>query len=167
MLRDEFLRVSKQLDRVSGDSDTMKAEVQVALQRMEAKVTHDKDFVEKLRDLGAENVSVTAENFGKVHGRMVEMERLVNTLTNQLSEEKTSRGELEKTMQIMVKEVESGLVSAESKILKRTMTLLESRSKELLRKCDDATQYADDLHLQQDSVAVSYTHLTLPTKRIV
>ena len=152
VLRDEFLRVSKQLDRVSGDSDTMKAEVQVALQRMEAKVTHDKDFVEKLRDLGAENVSVTAENFGKVHGRMVEMERLVNTLTNQLSEEKTSRGELEKTMQIMVKEVESGLVSAESKILKRTMTLLESRSKELLRKCDDATQYADDLHLQQDSV---------------
>ncbi len=150
-LRDEFLRVSKQLDRVSGDSDTMKAEVQVALQRMEAKVTHDKDFVEKLRDLGAENVSVTAENFGKVHGRMVEIERLVSTLTNQLSEEKTKRGDLEKSMQIMVKEVESGLVSAESKILKRTMTLLESRSKELLRKCDDATQYADDLHLQQDS----------------
>ena len=150
-LRDEFLRVSKQLDRVSGDSDTMKAEVQVALQRMEAKVTHDKDFVEKLRDLGAENVSVTAENFGKVHGRMVEMERLVNALTNQLSDEKTKRGDLEKSMQIMTKEVESGLVSAESKILKRTMTLLESRSKELLRKCDDATQYADDLHLQQDS----------------
>lgn len=129
----------------------MKAEVQVALQRMEAKVTHDKDFVEKLRDLGAENVSVTAENFGKVHGRMVEMERLVNALTNQLSDEKTKRGDLEKSMQIMMKEVESGLVSAESKILKRTMTLLESRSKELLRKCDDATQYADDLHLQQDS----------------
>lgn len=150
-LREEFLRVSKQLDRVSGNSDTMKAEVQVALQRMEAKVTHDKDFVEKLRDLGAENVSVTAENFGKVHGRMVEMERLVNALTNQLSEEKSKRGDLEKSMQVMVKEVESGLVSAESKILKRTMTLLESRSKELLRKCDDATHYADELHMQADS----------------
>ena len=158
-VREEFLLMAGQMEKVAAEAKKVQGDVQLAVQRLESKIVNDGDFVDKIKELGVENVNVTAENFVRVNSRIVDLETSLSVLSNKLGEEKGKREEAEKTTQLLVKEVESGVMAAEAKILRRTIALLESRSKELLRKCESTEAHAEDLDIAAKAIVADQWHV--------
>lgn len=138
----ENQRLNERIDRLLSEVEGHKLEMQT----FKSHLLGDSALLEKLREAAGDTVQVTAEQIATLNGRVGDVMRNVQLLTQQAAEEAKQRRALEQEAQILRTNTEASLVQSESNVLRRVLSVVEGQSKELLRKHKEGAATAEERH---------------------
>ena len=94
---------------------------------------------------------MTAEQIALLNGRVGDVTRNLQLFQQQFTEEMKQRRNLEQESRLLQTNLEAGLVQTEANILKRMLTVVDAKSRELTRRCEDVERVSEERYGAQRS----------------